>query len=133
MSAIRLLRVPASLRSTPFHPARSTTRLFSAFPSRRQDDKKDSMLDREKMNTESNEYSKSGSDAAAATEDQAAFDPDKTSPESQKNSEGKPLEVSPGNHDVSQARDTEEGGSEKGVERTHSSGGGSPSKGKKVS
>ena len=95
------------------------------------------MLDREKMNTESTEYSKSGSDAAAATEDDAAFDPDKTSPEAEKNSGGSssnnPLEVSPGNQDVSQARDSTEGGSEKGVDRTHSSGGGSPSKGKKVS
>lgn len=98
-------------------------------------------MDREKMNTESNEYSKSGSDAKSAQED-AAFDPSTTSPESQKQessdqapnsaSQGDPLEVSPGNKEISKPRDQQEGGAEKGEDKTGTSGSGSPSKGKKV-
>ena len=94
------------------------------------------MLDRKKMNTESNEYSKSGSDDAAS-KDEAAFDPNKTGPESEKESAGtnasnNPLEVSPGNQNVSQPRDQQEGGAEKGADRTQTSSRGGPAKGQKV-
>lgn len=71
------------------------------------------------MKVEPNEYSKSGSDNAAAAVEETAFSPDKTSPEEQHASAGKesekesnPLDVSPANHDVSQPRGGQEGGHE---------------------
>src|SRR5450755_1438948 len=59
--------------------------------------RKDSQ-DREPMNTDATEYSKSGSDDASAQQEEAAFDPDKTSPQEEKKeagegNEGNPLEV----------------------------------------
>ena len=56
---------------SPFHPAR-----------------KDAM-DKDSMKTESNEYSKSSSDDQAAAVDDAAFNPDKTSPEEAHDAAGK--------------------------------------------
>lgn len=84
-------------------------------------DKKSALLDREAVNTESNEYSKCGSDASAAREDDPAFRPGKTDPESELASSkkaaadgmedgGNPLDVSPANHEISQPRDSTEGG-----------------------
>jgi len=94
--------------------------------------------DRESLKPESTEYSKSGSDDSAAGEG-AAFDPSKTSPEAETGSsekaEGKksPLNVSPGNPEVSKARGPEEGGAQSspgssGSERSRTSGGGSAPK-----
>lgn len=45
------------------------------------------------MNTEATEYSKSGTDDAAARQEDAAFDPDKTDPEEQKDTAGEGIEV----------------------------------------
>ncbi|CAD6449107.1 1ed27ea8-744d-4c7a-b5bd-ed4049551cf9 [Sclerotinia trifoliorum] len=65
---------------------------------------------KDSINTEATEYSKSGTDDAAAREQSAAFDPNITNPESEKDQAGKgekkegygnPLEVSPANRDVS--------------------------------
>jgi hypothetical protein len=80
--------------------------------------------------------SKSGSDDSAAASD-AAFNPNKTSPESaeqtasaeggEDSAEGDPLNVSPGNPEVSKGRPAQEGGAESGV-RTKKSGGGSAPK-----
>ncbi|KAK8195859.1 hypothetical protein M8818_007010 [Zalaria obscura] len=94
------------------------------------------------LKPESNEYSKSGSDDAAAATEDTAFNPNKTSPEEEHDAAGEeskkasnPLDVSPANHDVSQPRGGQEGGHEgsasesgqsSGRERT--SGGGSPKK-----
>jgi hypothetical protein len=66
---------------------------------------------REDINTDATEYSKSGTDADAAADDQA-FDPSKTRPEDEKAAGGQSLEVSPGNKDVSQQRDMQEGGAQ---------------------
>ncbi|MCJ1479840.1 hypothetical protein MMC13_008526 [Lambiella insularis] len=98
--------------------------------------------DKDSMNTEANEYAKSGTDDDAARQESAAFDPDKTNPEEQKHiaGEGKseyymadrqgqnttilaytsiyqdnqsnPLEVSPANPDVSKQRPGQEKGAE---------------------
>ncbi|MCJ1461635.1 hypothetical protein MMC07_000232 [Pseudocyphellaria aurata] len=108
--------------------------------------RKDSQ-DRESMNTEATEYSKSSTDDEAAKHDEAAFDPNTTDPGEQKEKAGEaggdsnnPLEVSPANPDVSKQRETTEGGAENSSAssgdasgRQRSSGGGSPSKGRHVS
>lgn len=65
--------------------------------------------DKDSINTEATEYSKSGTDDQAAKQEEAAFDPSKTSPEAQKDKAGEgitgnPLEVSPANPEVSKTR-----------------------------
>ncbi|KAK8233511.1 hypothetical protein HDK77DRAFT_444244 [Phyllosticta capitalensis] len=102
--------------------------------------------DKDSLNPTSTEYSKSGGDNAAAHTPDAAFNPNKTSPEeatktaeresgevgSSKSgaSDTNPLDASPGNPDISKPRDPTEGGAEKGArnERARTSGGGSPKK-----
>ncbi|KAL3422003.1 hypothetical protein PVAG01_06159 [Phlyctema vagabunda] len=93
--------------------------------------------DRESMNTDADEYSKSGTDSTAAEQKDAAFDPDITDPNAEKNKAGQgggagnPLDVSPANPDVSKQGGKEaEGGVEKGQGQKQS-GGGSPPKGGK--
>ncbi|MCJ1395649.1 hypothetical protein MMC18_008854 [Xylographa bjoerkii] len=97
--------------------------------------------DKDSMNTEAQEYAKSGTDVDAANQDSAAFDPSKTDPMEQKEEAGKgkgdasnPLEVSPANPEVSKQRPEQEGGSERatGSGRERTSGGGSPAKGQKT-
>ncbi|ORY62549.1 uncharacterized protein BCR38DRAFT_317955, partial [Pseudomassariella vexata] len=66
--------------------------------------------DRESVKPRAHEYTGSGSDDGAAAQEDAAFNPDKTSPEEAKKTAGKgqaegdsnPLEVSPANKDVSE-------------------------------
>ncbi|KAF1925993.1 uncharacterized protein M421DRAFT_7494 [Didymella exigua CBS 183.55] len=89
--------------------------------------------DKDSINTSSNEYSKSGSDDAAAHTD-AAFNPNQTSPEAAEASAEKEsgdannsLNVSPGNHEVSHANDPEIGGASQGT-NDKPSGSGSPNK-----
>lgn len=89
--------------------------------------------DKDSIKTTSNEYSKSGSDDAAAHTD-AAFDPSQTSPEAaeasaeqQTGSKANSLNVSPGNHEVSHANDPKIGGASQGT-NDKSSGAGSPNK-----
>ncbi|KAL1297793.1 hypothetical protein AAFC00_006328 [Neodothiora populina] len=99
--------------------------------------------DKDSLKPEPNEYSKSGSDDAAAAVDKTAFDPDITSPEAEHDSAGQeakqdsnPLNVSPANQEVSKPRGSTEGGSQsssaqsgKGPsDRARTSGGGSPDK-----
>ena len=55
--------------------------------------RKDSQ-DKDSMNTEANEYAKSGTDDDAARQSDAAFNPDKTSPEEQLETAGKGKAVS---------------------------------------
>lgn len=89
--------------------------------------------DKDSIKTTSNEYSKSGSDDAAAHTD-AAFDPSQTSPEAAEASAEKEaggqdnsLNVSPGNHEVSKPNDPEIGGASQGT-NDKASGAGSPNK-----
>ncbi|ESZ94315.1 hypothetical protein SBOR_5311 [Sclerotinia borealis F-4128] len=83
--------------------------------------RKDSQ-DKNSINTESTEYSKSGTDDAAAREEEAAFDPNTTRPETEKaqagkgakkEGEGNPLEVSPANTVVSEQKGGRGGGAER--------------------
>ncbi|KAI4238795.1 MAG: hypothetical protein L6R40_005650 [Gallowayella cf. fulva] len=125
--------------------------------------RKDSQ-DKDSISTEATEYSKSGTDDASARHEDTAFDPGVTDPGDQKDKVGNktgvsapvrlrplcwlltnsqesdnPLEVSPANHDISQPRGEQEGGSENSSAssgttsgRERSSGGGSTKKGSKV-
>ncbi|KAF7950317.1 hypothetical protein EAE96_007604 [Botrytis aclada] len=79
--------------------------------------RKDSQ-NKDSIDTTATEYSKSGSDDAAAREGSAAFDPSITSPEAEKTEagkggEGNPLDVSPANREVSRTRGGQEGGAER--------------------
>lgn len=108
-------RPAAALR--PF--SLSSTRLYP---------RKDSQ-DRESINTESTEYSKSGSDDSSAAQEDAAFNTDTTSPREEKKkagqgNEGNPLEVSPANPEISKPSSETEGGAESAPERKEQSGGG---------
>lgn len=90
---------------------------------------KEDHMERDRLNPTSTEYSKTGSDDAAAHMDDAAFNPDKTSPEEALGSaeresgevrhqqqqqsssqEPSPLNVSPGNRDVSATKDPKQSG-----------------------
>ena len=75
--------------------------------------------DREKMDTQSNEYAKSGTDTATAGQDEAAFDPNHSNdPEEEMNTAGKgndvnPLNASPANPDISSGTSEVSGGADK--------------------
>ncbi|KAE9380232.1 hypothetical protein N431DRAFT_361686 [Stipitochalara longipes BDJ] len=135
MPPISLLRlaVRQSLHVRPFPSSIRATRPFSHSPLSRFP-RKDSQ-DRNSINTEATEYSKSGTDDGAAKQEEAAFDPDITDPakEEERAGEGKgkgnPLDVSPANPEVSQQGGGEaEGGAENAGEGKSQSGGGSPKK-----
>ena len=119
-----------AIRSSPatqFSPRPFSQTSLSPYP------RKDSQ-DRESIDTEATEYSKSGTDDGAARQEEAAFDPNNTDPEQEKKvagegqGEGNPLDVSPANPDVSQQRGKTEGGAENSGNERRSSGGGSPKK-----
>lgn len=70
------------------------------------------------MSPEADENALSGSDDAAAANEEAAFDPNITDPQEAKKkagegNEGNPLEASPANPDLSAGTAEEEGGSKK--------------------
>lgn len=98
--------------------------------------RKDSQ-DKDSINTEATENTKSGTDDQAAS-NQAAFDPSTTRPgqekvESEQEKDGDPLDVSAANPDVSKARPPQEGGAQKNASSSGGkSGHVSPPKGKKV-
>ncbi|GAB7363472.1 hypothetical protein MBLNU230_g3744t1 [Neophaeotheca triangularis] len=144
----RTLRFPAQ-PSTTFRTSQRlplTARPFSQ-STLRSYPRKDSQ-DKDSINTEATEYSKSGTDdqSASATEN-TAFDPKTTSPEAehrQANREvggdesANPLNVSPANQEVSKPRGQQEGGPEgssketggkrDNSDRERTSGGASPPK-----
>lgn len=122
------------IRSTPFfRPPRAQTYTTSprlSFPRKGAEDRND-------INTDATEYSKSGTDDMAAAQQDAAFNPHRTDPQDQKNvagegAESNPLDVSPANPDVSQQINPTEGGAEKGPEKSSGSARASPKKGKPV-
>ncbi|EKD15199.1 hypothetical protein MBM_06415 [Drepanopeziza brunnea f. sp. 'multigermtubi' MB_m1] len=142
MSPTSILRLAARQCARPprFHapkhliaaPARPLSHsAIRAYP------RKDSQ-DKDSIDTEATEYSKSGSDDAAARQEKAAFDPSTTDPQQEKeiagagNEEsGNPLEVSPANPEVSKQRGQQEGGAESSPGKERQSGGGSPNKASK--
>lgn len=94
-----------------------------------------STQNKDSLNPSRSEYTQTGKDDNAA-HTSAAFDPSNTSPEGQKESAKReaggddkknPLDVSPGNKEVSKPRKDDEGGAQ-GSPRTSRSGGGSAPK-----
>lgn len=126
MPILSALRSRSPTRTQPFCTSRARLNDHDG-------DKKASLLDRESVNTESNEYSKSGSDQGSAADD-TAFQTGKTDPESERASSqpGKngrdPLDASPANMEISQPTNPAEGGVGSGSERKQASGGGEASK-----
>lgn len=67
----------------------------------------DAQENREKINTDANEYAKSGTDDTAASNEEAAFDPEITNPQEAKKKAGEgnevnPLDASPANPELGQ-------------------------------
>ncbi|KAK4507675.1 hypothetical protein PRZ48_001410 [Zasmidium cellare] len=149
--------LPTTMRRSTLLPRTSLNRFAIAGrqfqSSTRQLASKEDLLDKDRINTESREYSKSGGDSAAAATEDAAFSADKTRPEEEHDAASRqsggldgllkqaqdannPLNVSPANQAVSQPKGVQEGkvteGSAgetgQGSERARTSGGGSPSK-----
>jgi hypothetical protein len=122
-----LPRLSSSLRAahrlTALSPARSSpiliqplslsTRLNAESNTNPQ---KDAQQDREKINTDANEYAKSGTDDTTAGNEEAAFDTNHPDPQEAKRKAGEgndvnPLDVSPANPEISQP--TREGSGER--------------------
>ncbi|KAI2463740.1 hypothetical protein F4781DRAFT_107911 [Annulohypoxylon bovei var. microspora] len=95
-------------------------------------------MDRESFKPKTHEYTQSGTDEEVATKQDAAFNPHKTDPDTEKKaaaeeSNGNPLEQSPANKDFAEAgRGKEEDKSHGGKKKKASGGGGAP-KNSKVS
>ena len=116
---------PLTLSSRPFS---STTPLAARKGAEGKDD----------LQPSRSEYSQTGTDDTAAKNEDAAFNPNKTRPEQEVDTAGKdgthnpqggnPLDVSPGNQDVSQPV-REEGRESKGKDRGASGGGSAPKAG----
>ncbi|OAP65295.1 hypothetical protein AYL99_01267 [Fonsecaea erecta] len=123
------LRFPRNLQSlsrplfpanSPFRALSTTPRAFAADqdPDRHPHPQRDAQLDREKMDPEPSEYSKSGTDDTSAANEEAAFDPNITDPQEAKRkavegNEVNPLDASPANPEISQGTAEEEGGAKK--------------------
>ncbi|KAH6648007.1 hypothetical protein BKA67DRAFT_662744 [Truncatella angustata] len=131
-----VLRVPATARMTPF-PGMTRRGLRTTAPARMayKDDQ-----DRESLKPKAHEYTQSGTDEGAAAQSDAAFNPDKTSPETERQTagagrgEGNELESSPANKEFAHggaANDEDTTKTSKGSKK--SSGSGSPAKGGKHS
>ncbi|TKA79585.1 hypothetical protein B0A55_03376 [Friedmanniomyces simplex] len=148
---------PTLRRSFAFRPSHASSKqVFTTRPfhlSTQQFARKDAQ-DKDSLKPEPNEYSKSGSDDAAAAVEDAAFDPKKTSPEAEHASAQKeaksegvslaaiktlcdnPLEVSPANQEVSKPKEQPQGEHEGSSaqsgggpsDRQRTSGGSSPPK-----
>ena len=81
-------------------------------------EQKESLLDRDKMDTQSTEGSKTGGDSSAASEHEAAYNPDITQPQSEKDEAGKgnehnPLDASGSNPELGKPTEEEESGAGK--------------------
>ncbi|KAL4896151.1 hypothetical protein BDV59DRAFT_199362 [Aspergillus ambiguus] len=128
--------VPTQALGQPVVPALVTQRrTFRSIPSlyktKQQAQEEDRFHDRNILDPQRSEVSKTGTDNEVAGHS-SAYDPDKPSPESslegveeESKQEGKvsnPLNVSPANKDVSHARDPQEGGPDHNVEKSGPSG-----------
>ena len=89
------LHVASRLRARPAQISRplsvSSYRLAEHNPNKQ----RDAQLDREKINTDANEYAKSGTDDTAASNPEAAFDSNTPDPGDAKEQAGKGNEVNP--------------------------------------
>lgn len=69
-----------------------TSRAYHASAPRQQKDKKANLFDKDSINTDSNEYSKSAGDNTSAATADAAFSTDKTRPEEEHDAAGREAE-----------------------------------------
>lgn len=105
---------PRALRSTIGY---SNVRSYA--DSTHPNEQKDAQLDREKMDTQANEYSKSGTDTETAKNHDAAFnpnspnDPDEARKQAGKGNEVNPLDQSPANPELSSGTSEVSGGADK--------------------
>lgn len=65
------------------------TRSYHVSPIQQQKDKKSNLLDKDSINTDATEYSKSAGDGTSAATEDAAFSTDKTRPEEQHDAAGR--------------------------------------------
>ena len=87
--SIRFLhRFPRSHSLQPLLGSRSQSRPLSLAPSQARSYPRKNAQDRESIDTEATEYTKSGTDDGAARQEDAAFDPKQTRPEQEKNTAG---------------------------------------------
>jgi len=139
MSPSNLLRmaIRSSIRHQPNRlAARPSFRHFSktsAFKYPRVDSQ-----DKDSINTEATEYTKSGTDDGAARQEDAAFDPSTTDPQKEgeiagqgNEKSGNPLDVSPANPEVSKPKGDSESAENSGGRKAQS-GAGSPKKGQQM-
>ena len=97
-----LRSIPASLQNQSARPlSLSASRAVDSNPNQQQD----AQLDREKINTDANEYAKSGTDDTTAQNDEAAFGQNNPNPQDAKEKAGEdnkvnPLDASPGNPEL---------------------------------
>ncbi|KAJ5594980.1 uncharacterized protein N7459_001188 [Penicillium hispanicum] len=131
---------PADRISASLLPA--TARPFTAAPYRRKEaTQHNDVNDRESLNPERSEVTKSGTDNEVA-QHPTAYDPHNTAPESELEAtrkeqqsagkEGNPLNVSPANQDVSAWRGPQEGGAARNADREASSARGIPKKNRSI-
>jgi len=122
----------SQLRLAGIRVPQTSTRHFSQRCSS-QYPRKDSQS-KDSIDTTATEYSKSGTDDQSAQNEDAAFNPDITSPETEKKvagkgNEGNPLDASPANKDISKQSGGQDGGAENsGGGSGKQSGFGSPQK-----
>jgi hypothetical protein len=117
-----ILARPVRSPLTPLRAFSSRPRALAAEqdPDRHPHPQRDAQTDREKMNPEPNETSKSGTDHESAENDEAAFDPNITSPEGAMEKAGQgnkvnPLNASPANPDISKGTSEAQGGGGKKI------------------
>ncbi len=116
----RPLARPIYPTRTPLRPFSSSIRIFAnqgQDPEENTNDQRSAQLDREKIDRDPNEYSKSGTDESASANEEAAFDPNITDPQEAKKKAGEgndvnPLDASPANPDISSGTAEAEGGSD---------------------
>lgn len=137
----RTIRQPPSLWTPSRTPATRLPFSTSLQPQKEADNTNSNLKDRETLNPERTEGTKSGTDSEVAHHP-AAYDPHNTAPESEMEAAGKekqeegqernPLNMSAANSDVSAWRGPKEGGPERNVDKTSVSGRGTPKKNRRI-
>jgi hypothetical protein len=125
LTALNSLTQATACRSAPRRFYQHTTRLRLPY----KDDQ-----DRESLKPRSTEHTKSSTDEDLAAHDDAAFNPNKTRPETEQDTaavgaDGNPLNASGANQDISKPQGDNPGGKEGAPDKQRRSGGGSAPKG----
>lgn len=115
MNTIRALRPLRTTSLSKVSPWLSTIRPFTSSHSRfALQEQKDAQLDREKMNTESNEGTKTGTDTSSAAQEDAAFnrqsDPQTAKEKAGEGNQHNPLDASGANPELGKPTSEESSG-----------------------